>query len=527
VSRLRIGVLTAAPERAEAWERELVRRIAADDRMELACVILADSAPGPAAGGLYGLVRRIDRAAFGREPASPGYAALTDVRRLSLEEALADPAALGLDVLVEAADLAAAAPLRAAARHGAWTFDFCLAQAVRADLTGFWEAARRAPLTPAALVRRADGGTELLAETAFNTKFSGARNAAYLKVRMVSLMLRELRRLALDGAAPAGRAYAPSAPRTPSAGQVLAYGVGVVRELATRASMAGAARLGLRPDMWALYLGQGAAPFVSAAAARRIEPYAGELWADPFLWREGEALYVFFENYDYATRLGRISVGRLEDGELHYLGDALKLEHHLSYPFVFRHDGQLYMMPERHQADRVEVWRCVEFPLKWELHATALEGRSPADSLMHFDGASWWLFTNLTEKLFADHCAELHVFQVDGPDLKSVVPHAANPVVIGSELARNGGRIFTRDGRLFRPAQLNTHGVYGYGLNVMEITELSLERYAETRVHRIVPDHAPGLKGCHHMDVNGETWVLDICHRLGGRGRPAQPVVRF
>ncbi|MFN3523110.1 MAG: hypothetical protein ACK4YQ_12750 [Phenylobacterium sp.] len=526
---LRVGIITAAPHSAEPWERQLLKRISEDDRLQLAAVIVAETAPASEAGGAYGLIRRLDRKVFGRAPAAPGYDDFgRDVPHIAFADALSDPAALALDLVIEAVDASGAEALRDAVPYGGWTFDFCLIDAVKADVTGFWEAFGRAELTPVSVIRRRDGEARLAARTAFNTKFSGARNAAYLKVRAVSLMVKELRRLSaersLDAAAPV---YAAGPARRPGAGAAIGYGVGVMRELARRAAMEAWARLGLRSDMWAIHVGRGGAPFVSIDDTRKIDPFLGELWADPFLWRRDDGLYVFFENFSYRTRLGRISVGRLEDDGLRFLGDALDLEHHLSYPFIFSHGDQIYMMPERHQADRVEVWRCVDFPLKWELHATALEGRSPADSLLHFDGEGWWLFTNLADKLYPDHCAELHVFKVDGPDLKSVTAHEANPVVIGSELARNGGRIFARGGRLFRPAQINTHGVYGYGLNIMEISDLSLDRYTERLVHRITPEGSPDLRGCHHMDVDGEVFVIDVCHRLGGRGRPAAPVVRF
>lgn len=529
VSPLRVGIVTAKPQAAQPWERQLLKRLCEDERLQLAAVIVADEAPRSKARGVYGLVRSLDRKVFGRAPATPGYDELAlDVPRLDLADAVSDPAALGLDLLIEAVDAPSAEVLREVAPYGGWTFDFVLKGAVEADVTGFWESFENAEKTPVSVLRRNGNQMRLAARTAFNTKFSGARNAAQLKVRAVSLMIKVLGRLALhrelDGADPL---YTPPPSRSPSAGSAIAYGAGVVRELGQRAVTELMARLGLRSDMWAIHVGEGGAPFVAIADTRKIDPFQGELWADPFLWRGKDGLYLFFENYSYRTRLGRISVGRLEDDGLHFLGDALDLEHHLSYPFIFSHGDQIYMMPERHQADRVEVWRCVEFPLKWELHATALEGRSPADSLLHFDGEGWWLFTNLADKLYPDHCAELHVFKVDGPDLKSVTAHEANPVVIGSELARNGGRIFARGGRLFRPAQINTHGVYGYGLNIMEISDLSLDRYTERLVHRITPEGSRDLRGCHHMDVDGEVFVIDVCHRLGGRGRPAAPVVRF
>jgi hypothetical protein len=168
------------------------------------------------------------------------------------------------------------------------------------------------------------------------------------------------------------------------------------------------------------------------------------------------------------------------------------------------------MMPETHKSHRLEIWRCTEFPLKWELYSTALEGQSAADSILTRHGDTWWLFTNLSEfHAYEDHCSELYIFQVDGPALTQVTPHHNNPVVIGSTVARNAGRIFERDGKLYRPSQHNVHGVYGYGLNIMEIEELTLDTYRERCIRTIAPDFKAGLLGCHHFDAAGGRYVLD------------------
>ena len=44
---------------------------------------------------------------------------------------------------------------------------------------------------------------------------------------------------------------------------------------------------------------------------------------------------------------------------------VLERDHHLSYPFLFEHEGVLYMVPETAQAGTVELYRCTEFPLRW------------------------------------------------------------------------------------------------------------------------------------------------------------------
>ena len=172
--------------------------------------------------------------------------------------------------------------------------------------------------------------------------------------------------------------------------------------------------------------------------------------------------------------------------------------------------NEVFMIPETGDQHRVELWRATQFPYEWELEKTVFEGERCADTtLLEHDG-TWWMFTNICRDSFDDFCSELHLFRVDGPELNSIEPHPLNPVVISTETARGAGRIFSQDGKLYRPSQDNTHGSYGYGLNIMEITELSMQSYSETRIRHIAGPEIPGAIGCHHVDSIGDQVVFDL-----------------
>jgi hypothetical protein len=176
------------------------------------------------------------------------------------------------------------------------------------------------------------------------------------------------------------------------------------------------------------------------------------------------------------------------------------------------------MIPETHQSGRIEVWRSVGFPDRWELHATALDGTRAADTVLVERSGQWWIFTNLCLDGFGDHCSELHVFRTDGPQLGHVEPHPLNPVVVDSRTARAGGRVFFQDGRLLRVSQINSHGVYGYGLNIIEIERLDERSYRERVLRQITPGFENGIMGCHHFDAAEGQFVIDVRSRIGGFG---------
>ena len=68
--------------------------------------------------------------------------------------------------------------------------------------------------------------------------------------------------------------------------------------------------------------------------------------ADPFVFRRGDLDVCFVEDYDFRTKKGKISVFKISGNKYEELGTALDEPFHLSYPFIFTVDNELYMCPE-------------------------------------------------------------------------------------------------------------------------------------------------------------------------------------
>ena len=512
-SPLRIGLLTDRRHGFENWQLALFDRILADDRLSLGAVVVSPPMPSspPAA---FRLAASLERWALGGQPDyRPTHAEVTKLPFIALDRWADRGEASDLDLLLVISPLAIPEDAGHTPEFGTWRFSFLDEASASADWFGYGEVVSRQPATELRITLSRGPGREdeTLAKAQFNTKFSAVRNGDFIKERAVTLAMRELRKLArsrvLD-VLPSTTAIATTGP--PSLRQLVPYAASLGSNLLAHARRAAETRLKIGADPWALFVGEGRPEDFDPRTSVLLRPDSAEFRADPFLFQHGEETYVFYEAYTPSDTMAHISVGRLVGDRLESLGVALKAEHHLSYPFVFRHGDEIFMVPETNKARRLEVWRCVEFPLRWELHATGLEGQSSADSALFPFGGKWWLFTNLSEfHAYEDHCSELHVFEVDGPDLKWITPHRNNPVVIGSTEARNGGRPFQHNGRLYRPSQRNEHGIYGYGLNIMEIERCDLDTYSERCVRTIEPDFAPGLVACHHMDASGGRYVID------------------
>src|SRR4030095_414385 len=100
------------------------------------------------------------------------------------------------------------------------------------------------------------------------------------------------------------------------------------------------------------------------------------------------------------------------------------------------------------------------------------------DTTLFYDQGKWWLFTALAENTEAFPQVELFLFYADELFSDEWHPHPLNPIVSDLKNARPAGRIFKKDGQLFRPAQ-NCSDRYGFGFNLNQIVTLSPDAYLE------------------------------------------------
>lgn len=514
---LRIMLALDDPDHPEDWHARLVERIVSDDRLTLTGIV-PGRAPAPQSftnAALRGWGACEKFMAARPTPADPTAYRAALQTKVSIVDWSGQEEDPFTDVILDLSSGDGSGFNPASARHGVWYADAPDA------IANIGMIAAGAPTSRIALFRRNEGepGPIGIDCADLNTKFIAARNALFMREKLVTLILRALRRTWLNGKPDLAGSIAPTVRCAPTFGNLSRYLRGLGLHLSRRLSDKIAGNAGLRPGMY--FLKSAAASwseFDPDRAAQHL-PETNSYYADPFLWEHDGTLFCFFEEYDYATGQGHISVGQLLDGRLSDVRPALKTDYHLSFPFLFEHDGTLFMMPETNQQECIEVWKCQQFPDRWVRHATALEGEIASDSTLNLIDGDWWLFTNISSDPFRDMNTELHIFRVDGPDLTSIEPHSANPVVMDTRCARNAGRIIEVDGRRLRPAQENSHGAYGYALKLMEIRHLSLEDYEEEEVRSILPATEDDIVGCHHFDTRAGIVIMDACMRSGGHAR--------
>jgi hypothetical protein len=244
--------------------------------------------------------------------------------------------------------------------------------------------------------------------------------------------------------------------------------------------------------------------------------------ADPFGLVRGDALHVFVEAYDYRTKRANIERHELSLDGLAWRSKqvVLDLPVHLSYPYVFEHGGETWMLPETHQANELALYRGDASLNRWERFAPLLQGLPVADaSLIEFEGR-WWLFYTLVGKGGRDQ-RELHVAHADslfGPWREC----AGNPVLTDLAGARPAGRPFVdAGGDVCLPVQ-DCSGGYGSATRMLRMLELTPDRIRiEALSLRLTGDLVSNefTAGLHTLSACGDFTLIDVKRIDRSRGR--------
>ncbi|RJF66609.1 glucosamine inositolphosphorylceramide transferase family protein [Rhodopseudomonas palustris] len=246
---------------------------------------------------------------------------------------------------------------------------------------------------------------------------------------------------------------------------------------------------------------------LSGPSWRAVPSPAHRFYADPFPITWKGRTFVFFEELDHHVGKGFISAIEFgADGPIGPAVTVLDEPWHLSYPFLIVHDDELWMIPESSARHEVTIYKCIEFPHRWERHATLLSGVELADATIVQHDGRHYMFGATRDGAggYSDTLSIYHADDLFGP----WTPHEQRPVLVDRASARPAGHFVRHGGRLWRPVQDCTRG-YGGALGLAEITELSPTRFAQTVHHTVSPGPRwPGRK-LHTLNRCGRLELID------------------
>lgn len=413
--------------------------------------------------------------------------------------------ALQLDILLVAATGILPNGICGAAKLGA--IRIC---GVNGDCAGFWQTFHKLDYTGFCIRRLGhspESGTDLVSGQ-LATQYCHSLNKSRLEQKCLYYTRRMLSRIAHDRKIPEP-VHATPVPDGREAMPGLLVQARYLLQLVFRLCHR-AIRSALRLDFkWSVAYQKRAWQEADMATAVKIPRPDRHFLADPFVVSEGGRDFCFVEDYDYDAAKGHVAVYELHANRAECLGNALVEPFHLSFPFLFRYNSELYMCPETSRNRQIRVYKCLHFPLQWQLHAVLMDDVSAAETMLFEHAGRWWMLTNLDVTETGDYCTELSIFWADSPLSTHWTAHPTNPVFIDAAKGRNAGLLFD-DTHIYRVAQKQGFERYGKAFSINRIEQLDESTYRETEVRPVQADFFPDINGTHHMHSNGAVTAFDF-----------------
>tara|TARA_B100001248_G_scaffold204909_1_gene159032 strand:- start:2616 stop:4268 length:1653 start_codon:yes stop_codon:yes gene_type:complete len=241
-----------------------------------------------------------------------------------------------------------------------------------------------------------------------------------------------------------------------------------------------------------------------------IENEEGTFNADPFVIEKDNKNFCFVECFNYSEKKAKINVYELSEKGYVFLGTALEESFHLSFPYIFKFNNEIYMVPESSKNRDIRLYKCQNFPLDWRLQEVLIDNIDAADSMIFQKDNKWWLMTNEDPLRLNNHNYQMNLYYSENLLDGEWISHKNNPIIMDSNKARNAGLVF--DGSdVFRVSQaFGFYKKYGENFSLNKIEMLDTNNYLETMfsVHRKFFDKR--ILGSHHLHSNNIFSVFDI-----------------
>jgi hypothetical protein len=215
--------------------------------------------------------------------------------------------------------------------------------------------------------------------------------------------------------------------------------------------------------------------------------------ADPFHIKEDNVFYLFVELKGEGN--ADIALLTSTDGENYqYKGIVLDEDFHLSYPQVFKHEEEFYMLPETRGSNQVLLYKAENFPYTWKISDTLIKNRSLKDP-------SLLLSEELNLIVAVDDDLKQYMFTTDS--LNGNWVEAKNYKRRWGNETRPGGRFFKMANNWYLPLQNRSLG-YGTGISIYKLeTENNLLEFKLAQKMYLGPQQEIEWfnRGMHHLDI--------------------------
>ena len=236
--------------------------------------------------------------------------------------------------------------------------------------------------------------------------------------------------------------------------------------------------------------------------------------ADPFLFSYKGTDFLFYELFDYYRSRGLIAFSTITNGVVSSPKVIIKKPYHLSFPYIFEYNNDIYIMPESCGDKTVRLFKAVNFPNKWVEDNVLLKNINACDTVLLMAQEKKYLLTSCMPN--SDYCKiENRIYEINEKN----VNNEKNYIMAssGDYGIRNGGAIIYNKEDIIRVGQDCTDGRYGKGLVFWKIK--SLNPYNEDELFSVdsteIGKFIMGfenieIRGIHTYNSNDKYEVIDF-----------------
>jgi len=238
-------------------------------------------------------------------------------------------------------------------------------------------------------------------------------------------------------------------------------------------------------------------------------PNPNNRWfADPFVVKQNQFHYIFFEDYNLISKKGSISCIKIDNkNKTKYYKEIIKENFHLSFPFIFKYNTSYYMIPETHENKSVRLYKCHKFPNKWKFFKKIMTNIDCVDPIIFKFKNNWVLVVSKAKNEYLHN--KLCVYISKNPLSTNWKPLISNPVITSDVFGRNAGLIQESKKEIYRISQAHLPGNYGAYISVNKILTILKNKYNEKKVKKILPPKKKTMSVIHTLNYVKNFTVFD------------------
>jgi len=235
-----------------------------------------------------------------------------------------------------------------------------------------------------------------------------------------------------------------------------------------------------------------------------VSPRKYEFNADPFSFEIDGKKFIIYENYSLFFKRGRIFLAELIDKKLHNQKLLFDNKKHLSYPFVFCENNNIYITCESYKTNNLELFEFDKINFQLNKIRDIFVNKSAVDPTIFKHQDQYFLFytdaKNPNENLNIAFANSL---------FDEFFTHPQNPVKTDIGNARPAGNLFVINDKIYRPAQ-NCSKTYGGSIIINEIKILNSTNFKEEKVFEIKPSSTDLFnQGLHTISHHNSLTLID------------------